>query len=112
MNFANSRVITRGPNARLTRPVTDIVIDGIFAAKEIALKLKHQGATVIGCDVYGGIPTVQIVAGRFTEALLKEDVGVHWKSSTVSGVREKHGYARVFTDDGREVRLAWVERGH
>lgn len=111
MNFAHSQVIRSGPRAGMPRPISDTIIDGITAAREIAIKLKRQGATVIGVDVGDGRPAVQIVAGRLTQDLQEHDIGVVWKTSTVRGLPERHGQAKVQTDDGREVLIVWVERG-
>jgi hypothetical protein len=111
MNFAHSRVITRGPNAGLPKPITDIVIDGLFAVKEIAVKLKRQQATVIGIDIGSGLPTVQIMAGRASRDLVKAGVAAcHKRRIGSSGAPEYHWFARVYTDEGREVRVIWIEQ--
>lgn len=112
MNLAQShpQVIRSGPRAGQPRPITDTIIDGISAAKEIAVKLKHQGATVIGVDICHGVPRVQIMAGRFTEELKRADVGALWKSRVTRGATEEHGQAAVETNDGQKVHIVWVER--
>jgi len=112
MNFAQSRVITRGPNAGMPRPITDIVIDGIFAAKEIAVKLKRNGFTIINCIVGDGLPTVQVASCRLTAELIRNEAACYYKHSTVGGIPERHGQFQAETDDGRQVRVVWVERGH
>lgn len=55
MNFANSQVIRHGPRAGQPRPISDIVLDGITAAREIAIRLKRNGFTIINCVVGSGL---------------------------------------------------------
>lgn len=111
MNFADSQVIRHGPRAGQPRPITDIVLDGITAAREIAIRLKRNGFTVINCIVGSGLPTVQVAACRLTAELIAAGGAADFMQTTVSGTPERHFSFNTETNDGRAVRVIWVERG-
>lgn len=111
MNVNHSQVIRCGPRAGQPRPITDIVLDGLSAAKIVAIKLKRNGLTVIGATVDNGMPTVQVAACRLTAELVEHDAAAYYKHTTLGGVAERHGVFTAETDDGRKVRVLWVERG-
>lgn len=107
-----ARTIAHGPNAGRLQPITDIVLDGITAAREIAIKLKRNGFTVINCIVGNGLPTVQVASCRLTQEMIAADAACYYKHSTVGGIPERHGQFQAEATDGKKVRVVWVERGH
>lgn len=98
--------ISRGPRAGQERPVTDCVLDGLTAAKDVAIKLKRNGFTVIGAIVDGfNRPTIQVVRHPVVDELLAAgNAGYFYRSAT-----EQHGEFKGEANDGSEVRVVWVE---
>jgi len=95
------------------RPVTDIALDGLTAAREVAIRLKRNGFTVIGAVVGDAVPTVQVAAGPATTEMIDLDIAAYYKHRYVDGIGyERHGQFPAETTDGHKVRVVWVERGH
>lgn len=103
-------IISRGRHAGQPRPITDIVVDALFDAKEIALKLKRQGAALIGIDIGNGLPTLQILPGPITRELIENGHAACSKRQCGrSGEQAYYWFAQTWTDDGHEVRLEWID---
>lgn len=103
--------IARGPRAGQPRPVTDIVLDGLTAAKEVAVTLKRNGFVVIGADIDGGQrPTVQVNWHPLIQEILNAGNAGYFRQTAT----ERFGEFKGEGNDGTEVRIVWVEKlgGH
>lgn len=102
-------LIAKGTNAGQQRPMTDLVLDGLTAIKDVVVKLKRNGMTVIGAHADSGVPTVQVDRHRLIDELLEAGQAGYYRDNHTERYGEFFGEA----NDGTKVRVVWVEKkGH
>lgn len=104
-----TRTISAGPNAGQPVPVTDLVLDGLAAVKDVVVKLKRNGFTVISASADANQPVIQVAWHRMLQKLIEAgEAGYYYQNH-----REKHGEFYGEANDGTKVRIVWVEiKGH
>lgn len=101
-----TQTINAGRNAGQMRPVNDLFIDAITAARMVAIQLKREGFTVLGSEITGGMATIQVESGRATREMVDAGKAGYTRWETKDGVRSKFGQFHI-----GNCRVVFVEKG-
>lgn len=101
------KTIAHGRNAGKPACSADMVMDNLTAAKDVAARLKRNGFTVISAAADTQIATVAVQQHAMCAQLIADGQAGYY----LMRAGEKHGEFYGEANDGRRVRVVWVEGG-